>query len=125
MKNLSLKSDFIIWIVFCLSAAVCALFLSTTAARWNPILSHDTRIYYFPTQEVLNSNYTWQDILIRPFAIDSSVKAPSASEAKPVFVVALRAWGVVYRSFTGDSNPFPNHREYSSFILATCLFYLG
>ena len=88
------------------------------AKTWNPRISSDTHYQYYPTQEILNSpSHSLGELFILPFYRDSSAdREITAEESKPVFVVALRVWGIFHRLFIDSEQNFPNQREYIDFM---------
>jgi len=100
------------------SIAFWIVLYSVFAKTWNPRISCDTHYRYYPTQRILNSSSrSLGELFILPFYRDSSSEREiAAEESKPVFVVALRLWGIFHRSFIDSEQNFPNQREYIDFM---------
>lgn len=93
---------------------------------WDPALSYDTRLFYYPAQIVPDSAPTdWTRLWLEPFYLASSTREVQAHESKPVFVIALRLWGSLVRVFN-PAAAIPGAQEYMLFMIATCwLLFLG
>src|SRR5688572_14752867 len=67
------------------------------ASKWNPVLSQDTMVYYYP--RVVPINYGLEmDVFTEPFLVPSESVPPAAHEAKPVFVILLKLWHGIYHA---------------------------
>lgn len=105
-----------------------ALAVSWIAMRlilpWDPRMSYDTAAFYFPSQEIVgHPNGSLREIFLNPFYIPDSGHI-DAGESKPVFIVALRLWGLFYHVMN-PSQPVPNAGEYYAFMFLTVLFLAG
>lgn len=93
---------------------------------WDPTLSYDTRLFYYPAQIVPAEAATdWTRFWLEPFYLTYSNKEVQAHESKPVFVLALRLWGSLVHAFNLAAT-VPEAWEYMVFMIATCwLVFLG
>ena len=119
-RPLTFRSAF--WLIVLVNSIVVVAIHAHYMRPWNPVLSHDTRAYFYPSQEALNAPSGLVDGVVASFGIPRYIlgdpDTPNAAQAKPVFVIMLLLWGELYRGITGPQT-FPNHQAYSDWIIAS------
>ncbi|MEX1097667.1 MAG: hypothetical protein WED34_16595 [Planctomycetales bacterium] len=80
----------------------------------------DNENYYMPSQRlVVRDGVTLADLVVTPFyRVKSAPARVLASEAKPVYIAALRLWGLLYHKLR-PAEEIPNPFEYLLFVALT------
>jgi hypothetical protein len=93
--------------------------------QWNLFFS-DTRYHYLPTLEVLNQEDPgFVSLFVAPFFRPNKDLLPLAQDAKPVFIVSLRAWHLVYCRLAHCPPGFESPHAYLDFVTFWCLCAFG
>jgi hypothetical protein len=97
-----------------LAAVVLLIFVGVAAERWNPVLSHDTKHFFYPTTADMDDGLGPMDF-VQPFLTNISTYWPDSHDVKPVFVVALKVWHGLYH-YLDPYLTYPNHHVFSRFL---------
>jgi hypothetical protein len=107
-----------------LSVITYAILILGTVRSWNPSLSHDTFVYYYPriTQTAQEfDTHGFGSVLKVPYERIE----PDAADAKPIFVLIIKAWHAVYAMLNPGSLPYPNNQVFSDFVSFTLVLLFG
>ncbi|MCA9401356.1 MAG: hypothetical protein KC713_06990, partial [Candidatus Omnitrophica bacterium] len=102
----------------CILATLLAFWLYLP---WSPEISYDTYQYYYPSLDILeDSHSTLAQRFVRPFFRAVNPQPVQADESKPLFIVLLRAWGLIYKTLQPHQT-IPNANMYNSFMFISCV----